>query len=60
MAAERRASVIENAGGFVPFVGGLGLVGRGHFGLVLTSGAGLPRSRNHDRARRARARRLPR
>ncbi|MEA2380302.1 MAG: hypothetical protein QOH72_273 [Solirubrobacteraceae bacterium] len=46
MADERRAIVTENAGDFVPIAGRLALEGREHFGLVLTSSAALPRSRN--------------
>ena len=43
VADERRAIVTENVGDFVPIVARLALEGRNHSGLVLTSGAALPR-----------------
>jgi len=46
MSDEGRAVPTENAGDFVPLVARLALEGRDHFGLVLTSSAALPRSRN--------------
>jgi predicted nuclease of predicted toxin-antitoxin system len=46
MIAEGRAIVTENVGDFVPLARRLALEGRDHFGLILTSSAALPRSRN--------------
>jgi hypothetical protein len=46
MVADRRALLTENAGDFVPLAGRLTLEGREHFGLVLTSSAAFPRSRD--------------
>jgi hypothetical protein len=46
MLAEGRAIVTENVADFVPLVRGLALEGRDHFGVILTSSAALPRSRN--------------
>jgi hypothetical protein len=46
MAAEERAIVTENAIDYVPLARALALEGGSHFGLVLTSSASLPRSRN--------------
>jgi len=59
MAADRRAIVTENAIDFVPLTRRLALEGREHFGLILTANAALPRSRNHHRALRPGARRVP-
>jgi predicted nuclease of predicted toxin-antitoxin system len=46
MIADERAIVTENAGDFVPLARRLALKGRDHFGLILTSSAALPPSRN--------------
>jgi predicted nuclease of predicted toxin-antitoxin system len=46
MVADERAIVTENVGDFVPLARRLALEGRDHFGLILTSSAALPRSRN--------------
>ena len=46
MVAEGRAIVTENVGDFVLLARRLALEGRDHFGLILTSSAALPRSRN--------------
>jgi hypothetical protein len=46
MAAEGRATVTENAIDYVPLARALALESRSHFGLILTSSASLPRSRN--------------
>ena len=46
MVAEERAIVTENAIDYVPLVRALALESGSHFGLVLTSSASLPRSRN--------------
>ena len=46
MIADGRAIVTENASDFVPLARRLALEGREHFGLILTSSAALPRSRN--------------
>jgi predicted nuclease of predicted toxin-antitoxin system len=44
--AEGRAIVTENVRDFIPLARRLALEGRDHFGLILTSSAALPRSRN--------------
>jgi Domain of unknown function (DUF5615) len=46
MAAEGRAIVTENVRDFVPLARRLALEGRDHPGLILTSSAALPRSRD--------------
>jgi len=46
MVAEGRAIVAENVSDFVPLARRLALEGRDHLGLILTSSAALPRSRN--------------
>ena len=46
MAAERRAIVTANIADFMALVSRLALEGRDHHGLLLTSDAAMPRSRN--------------
>jgi Domain of unknown function (DUF5615) len=46
MFAERRAILTENVADFMPVVSRLALAGEEHYGLLLTSDASMPRSRN--------------
>jgi len=46
MAAERRALVTANVADFMILASRLALEGRDHYGLLLTSDAAMPRSRN--------------
>lgn len=46
MIAKRRAILTENAADFMPVVARLALEARDHYGLLLSSHASLPRSRN--------------
>jgi hypothetical protein len=46
MAAEHRAILTDNVADFMAVITGLALAGDDHYGLLLTSDAAMPRSRN--------------
>jgi hypothetical protein len=46
MAAEHRAILTDNVADFMAVITGLALAGDEHYGLLLTSDASMPRSRN--------------